>query len=158
MYVLLRKNSESLMLVAAALWLVSVALFIGSNTGFEMLSLSSGYSAAATDADRAMYLAAGQAMVSSYMGQGSSFVMGYLLAAVAGVLVGIGMLRSHAFARIAAWAVIVANVLGFGLFLPGIGIAVSIFSVLILIAWYLVVGWQLLRLPVAREGAFPCAG
>ena len=34
------------MLMAAAAWLVSVALFVGSDTGFEMLALSNAYAEA----------------------------------------------------------------------------------------------------------------
>jgi hypothetical protein len=147
LYVLLRRESESLMLVAAGLWLVSVALFIGSNTGFEMLSLSHGYAAAGNQAERAQYLAAGQTMLAAYMGQGSSFVMGYLLASVAGVLAGIAMVRNRVFSRLAAWAVIVANLVGLGLFIPVVGVPLSILSVLILIVWYLLIGWRLVRLP-----------
>lgn len=145
LYLLLRRASQSLMLIAAAGWLISVALFVGSNTGFEMLALSSGYADAGTAADRAAYLAAGQTMLSSYMEQGSSFVVGYILASVAGILVGIAMLRAATFPRTAGWAVLVANVLGFGLFVPGIGVLLSIVSVLILVAWYAVVGWVLVR-------------
>jgi hypothetical protein len=152
LYLLLRRSSESLMLTAAALWLVSVALFIASNTGFEMLSLSNGYAAATSETEQATYLAAGQAMIASYMEQGSAFVMGYLLASLAGLLVGIAMLRNRVFSRVAAWAVIVANVLGHGLFLPGIGVLLSIISVVVLIAWYLLIGWRLLRLPAASAG------
>jgi hypothetical protein len=153
LYLLLRRGSESLMLTAAALWLVSVALFIGSNTGFEMLKLSDGYAAATSDAGRAAYLAAGQAMVTAYMEQGTSFTVGYLLASVAGIFVGIGMLRSATFSRLAGYAVIVANVLGFGLFLPGIGLLLSLLSVAILIVWYLIIGWRLVRLPGAMQHA-----
>ena len=57
------------------------------------------------------------------------------------------MLRGTAFPRWAGWAAVVANVLGFGLFLPGIGVFLSIVSVAILIAWYAAIGWRLIRLP-----------
>jgi hypothetical protein len=147
MYIVLRYASQSLMLMAATMWLVSVALFVGANTGFEMLALSNGYAEATTAAEQATFLAAGQAMLSAYMEQGSSFVVGYILASVAGLLVGVAMLRSTVFPRLAGWAAIVANVLGFGLFLPGIGIALSIVSVFILIAWYAAIGWRFVRMP-----------
>jgi fatty acid desaturase len=66
------------------------------------------------------------------------------------VLVGydelLSLLRNRTFPRIAAWAAIVANLLGLALFAPGIGVLLSIVSVVILIAWYLLVGWRLLRL------------
>ncbi len=149
LYVVLHRASESLMLMAAAAWLVSVALFVGSNTGFEMLALSNAYTEAAP-ADRATFLAAGQAMLSSYMELGSSFVVGYTLASIAGILVGAAMLRSSAFPRFAAWAAIAANVLGLGLFLPSIGVLLSILSVVILILWYAAVGWRFVRLPASE--------
>jgi hypothetical protein len=148
LYLLLRPASPSLMAIAAIAWLVSVALFIGANTGFEMLGLAHRYTDAASEAQRGMYLAAGQAMLSAYMEQGSSFVVGYSLASVAGILVGIAMLRTALFPRIAGWAAIVANALGFGLFVPGIGVLLSILSVVILIAWYAGTAWGLLRLEV----------
>jgi hypothetical protein len=146
LYVVLRRSSSSLALMAMGMWFVSIALFVGANTGFEMLALSNGYAEAANEAERTTYLAAGQAMLTAYMEQGSSFVVGYVLASLAGILIGLAMLRSPVFPRIAAWAAVVANVLGFGLFLPAIGVVLSIVSVFILIAWYAAVGWRLLRL------------
>lgn len=92
------------------------------------------------------------------MEQGSSFVVGYVLASPAGISIGFAMLRSAAFPRIAAWASIVANALGFGLLLPGIGVLLSVVSVLILIAWCALVGWRLLRLPASEEGRMPDSG
>jgi hypothetical protein len=150
LYLLLRRGGESLMLTASAMWFVSIALFISANTGFEMLTLAARHADATTEAERAVFLATGEGMLATYMGQGTSFVMGYVLASIAGILIGIGMLRTRIFGR-AAWAVIVANVLGFGLFLPGIGILLSLVSVLILVVWYLAIGWRMVRLP-ADEG------
>jgi hypothetical protein len=63
------------------------------------------------------------------------------------------MLRSTVFPRFAAWAAIAASVLGLALFLPGVGVFLSIVSVVILIAWYAAVGWQLLRLPTTEEAS-----
>jgi hypothetical protein len=146
LYLLLRRQSESLMAIAAGLWLVSIALFIASNTGFEMLALSQGYTDAATDAQRAGYVGAGQAMLASYMEQGSAFLIGYFLASLAGVLAGVGMLRNWVFSRWAAYAVIGGNVLGLALFVPTVGVPLAIGSVFVLIAWYLLIGWRLLRL------------
>ena len=150
LYVMLRQRTESLMLIATAMWFVSIALFVGSNTGFEMLALANGYADAATAADRAAHLGAGQAMLSSYMELGSSFVVGYVLASLAGVLVGIAMLRADVFPRSAGWAALVANVLGFALFAPGIGVLLSIVSVLILVVWYGLIGTVLVRRPPAQ--------
>lgn len=147
LYMLLHRRSESLMLTGASLWFVSITLFIGANTGFEMLTLAARHADATDEAARAAYLATGEGMLAAYMGNGTSFVVGYLLASVAGILVGAAMLRTPIFHRAAAYAVIAANVLGFGLFLPGIGILLSLVSVVILGVWYAVIGWRLLRLP-----------
>ena len=153
LYLLLRRRSESLMLVASAMWFVSIALFIGANTGFEMLTLAGRHAEAATDVERAAFVASGEGLLAAYMGMGTSFVMGYTLASIAGILAGIAMLRTPLFGRLAAWAAIVANALGFALFLPGIGIFLSLVSVLILVAWYLGIGWRLLRLAGGTSAA-----
>jgi hypothetical protein len=133
------------MLVASAMWFASIVLFVSANTGFEMLTLSDAHGTAVSETQRAAYLAAGEGMLAAYMGQGTSFVMGYVLASIAGILVGVAMLRTQDFGRVAAYAAIVANVLGFGLFLPGIGILLSLVSVLILVVWFLLIGWHLFR-------------
>jgi hypothetical protein len=146
LYVLLRRGSQSIMAIAAAFWLVSVALFIGSNTGFEMLSLSQGYASATTDAQRATFLAAGQGMVASYMDMGSSFLLGYLLASLAGILAGFAILRSRVFNRWAAYSAIGGNVLGLGLFIPVVGVPMAILSVVVLIAWFAIIGRRLVQL------------
>src|SRR3712207_5863303 len=57
LYVALRRVNESLMAVAVVLGLVEVVAFIVARPAFEMLSLSEGYAAATTDAQRAMFLA-----------------------------------------------------------------------------------------------------
>jgi hypothetical protein len=146
LYVTLHRASESLMALAAVGWLMGAVLFIASNTAFEMLSLSNGYAAAATDAQRATYLAAGQGMLASYFDRGTAFTVGYILSSVAGVMVGVAMLRSAVFGRVAAWAVIGGSVLGFGLFVPGIGIVLALLSVLILWAWYALIARTLFHL------------
>ena len=146
LYRILHRTNESAMALALTGWLVGATLFIASNTAFEMLSLSNGYAAAGTDAARAPFLAAGEAMLATYWGQGTSFVFGYLLTSLAGVLVGVVMLRSHVFSRPAAYGALAGNILGLALFLPGIGIGLSLLSVVILWAWYLLVGLRLVRL------------
>ena len=94
LWVLLRRGNESLMTLAAPLWLAGGFLFIGSNTAFEMLSLARGYAAATTEAARAGYLAAGQGMLASYLDMGTGFVLGYVISSVGGLLAAVAMLRT----------------------------------------------------------------
>ena len=165
LYRLLHRSGESTMALALAGWLAGATLFVASNTAFQMLSLSDGYAAATSDAARASFLAAGEVMLATYWGQGTAFVFGYVLTAVAGVLVGAVMLRSRMFGRLAASGAIAGNLLSLALFLPGIGVGLSLLSVVILWVWYVLVGVRLARLagrPSARtvpaeHAAFPVA-
>ena len=85
-------------------------------------------------------------MLASYWDMGTSFVFGYVLSAVGGILLGAALVRAGALGRPAGWLLVVANVVGLGIFLPGVGIAVSLFSVLLLWVWYLRIGWSLVRM------------
>ena len=151
LWVVLRRTSESLMTLAVPLWLAGGFLFIGSNTAFEMLSLAHGYAAATTEAARAGYLAAGQGMLASYLDMGTGFVLGYVTSSVGGLLAGVAMLRTagwHAAGRV----LIAGTVLGLCIFLPVVGIGLSLLSVLVLVVWYALVAVRLGRLAAAGRG------
>jgi hypothetical protein len=144
LYVALRRASESWMAIALALGLVGVAAYFASNTAFNMLSLSDQYAAATTDGQRAMFLAAGQAMLAIY--NGTAFHVSYVIGAVAFLIIAVVMLRSNLFSRAAAYLGIAANVIALGLYVPTIGIYISIFSVLFLFIWYILIAQRLLQL------------
>jgi hypothetical protein len=145
LFLLVVRASPSATLLGAAAWLMGAILFLGSNTAFEMLALARGYSAA-VPADQPAYLAAGQGMLASYWDMGTSFVFGYVLSAVGGIVLGTALVRSGALGRSAGWLLAVANVVGLGIFLPGVGVAVSLFSVLLLWVWYVRTGWSFVRM------------
>jgi len=145
LFLLVYRAAASAALLGAAAWVMGAILFLGSNTGFEMLALARGY-AAAGPADQAAYIAAGHGMLASYWDMGTSFVFGYVLSAVGGILLGAALVRAGALGRAAGWLLVVANVVGLGIFLPSVGIAVSLFSVLLLWFWYLRVGWSFVRM------------
>ena len=145
LFLLVYRAAASATLLGAAAWLMGAVLFLGSNTGFEMLALARGYAASAP-ADQAAYIAAGHGMLASYWDMGTAFVFGYALSAVGGILLGAALVRAGALGRAAGWLLVVANVIGLGIFLPGVGIAVSLVSVLLLWVWYVRVGWSLVRM------------
>jgi hypothetical protein len=109
-----------------------------------MLSLSDQYTAATTDAQRATFLAAGQAMLAGW--QGTSFQVGYLLSSAAGILIPAVMLQGTIFGKPIAVLGILANAIGLGLYLPSIGIFLALFSVVFLELWYILLGHRLLQL------------
>ena len=149
LYVALRRASESLMAIATALGFVGIAAYFASNTAFNMLFLSEQYAAATTDAQRSMFLAAGQAMLAIY--QGTAFHVNYVLGALALLTISVVMLRSNVFSKVTAYAGILANVLVFGLYEPTIGIPLSIISVVFLEIWYILIARRLFQLRSASR-------
>ena len=109
-----------------------------------MLSLSSQYAAATTEAQRSLFVAAGQAMLAIY--QGTAFDMSYVLLAVAPLIISVVMLRSKSFGKVTACVGIVANVLELGSFVPVIGVFLSLVSVVGLLIWYILIARRLFLL------------
>jgi hypothetical protein len=144
LYVVLRRAHESAMTLAVAFGLVGIVLYLASNPAVQMAALSDQYAAATTDAQRAAARAAGEAMLG--MWQGSAFHAAYLLGSVAGIVVGFVLLRAGRFGRAAGWLAILANALGLGLYVPRVGVYISVFSVVFLEAWYLLVARHLGRI------------
>ena len=150
LYVALRHVSESFMAIGITLGLVSAVFFIASNPAFAMLSLSDQYAAAATDAQRAMFLAAGQATLATW--QGSGFQAGYFLGSIAPIIMSVVMLRSKLFSKATAYLGILSNVIALGLYVPKIGTYISIFSVVFLWMWYILVARRLFQLGNGDHG------
>ena len=152
LYVALRRINESFMAISIALGLTSAVLFIASNPAFAMLSLSDRYAAAGTDVQRAMFLAAGQALLELW--EGSAFQVSYLLGSIAPILISWVMLQSTIFGKGIAYLGILANVIALGLYVPVIGVYVSVFSVVFLWVWYLLLARRLFQLgQAAPSGA-----
>ncbi len=146
LYVALRQASESFMAIAIALGLVSAVLFIASNPAFAMLSLSDQFAAAGTEARRTMFLTAGQAVLVTW--QGSAFQASYLLGSLVPIIISVVMLqdRSRVFGKSTAYLGILANVIALGLYVPKVGVYISIFSVVFLWFWYILIARRLFQL------------
>jgi hypothetical protein len=144
LYIALRRVSPSFMTIATALGLIGIAVYFASNTAFEMLSLSNQYAVATTDAQRSLLVASGQAMLAIY--QGTAFEVSYVLLVVAPLIISVVMLRSNIFGKVTAAVGIVANVLAVGLFVPAVGIFLSLVSVVGLLIWYILIARRLFLL------------
>jgi hypothetical protein len=150
LYILLRRTNESVMAIATALGFLGIALFIASNPAFEMLSLSNRHAAATTDAERSVFLAAGQAMLA--MWEGTAFQTAYFLGSIVGLAIGVVMLQNGIFGKMTATMGILGNAVAFGYYLPGIGVYVAVFSVLFLEIWYILIARRLFRLGQSHPG------
>jgi diadenosine tetraphosphate (Ap4A) HIT family hydrolase len=144
LYVALRRTNESFMLIAAALGFVGIAALFASNPAVNMQSLSGQYAAAATDAQRAIFIAAGEAMLAGYTG--TAYHVAYLLGCAALVIISIVMLKGKRFSQTTASVGILAGVLAPGLYVPEYGIYFQLISALFLWVWYFLVGRQLFKL------------
>jgi hypothetical protein len=159
LYAALRKTNRRYMTIAAVLSFAGIVFHVISNTAFSMLSLSSQYASATTDAQRSTLLAAGQAVLTEgdpgaiYQGTGG-YVSLFLLAA-AGLISSAIMIRSRIFNRATAYAGIMASAFDLT-YILGLAFVsetdVSLFSAflmsgagLLLFVWHLLAGLELYK-------------
>jgi hypothetical protein len=154
LYVALHRSSEAAMAVATVLFFLGVADFFATNTAFPVLALSQQYAAATTEADRAMALAAGQAMFTIF--NENAFLVSYVIISAAWLMMSAAMLRSWTFSRVTAWTGILAGASGIlavvlehvypSQLLLSIAIAFYFAALVFLFVWVLLTGWRLYRL------------
>jgi len=144
LYVILRRASESFMLLATTLSMVAITTYLASNTNFSMLSLSGQYGAGPADAERSLLVAAGVAMMAIYTG--TAFRVSYILGSIAMIIVAAVMLRSNIFSRFIAWVGILASVIGLGLYVPKIGLYLAFLSVPFIAVWDVLIARRLFQL------------
>ena len=147
----LKQTSRSWTILAAAFGFAGITVYFASNQAFSMLSLSNQYAAEATDAQRTLFLAAGQAALAihqnaSYAGKG--IYLSFLLVSMAGLIISAIMLQSRVFSKSTAATGILAN--GFGLsyyivlaFAPALVFIPLSISAVFLLIWYLQVSRRL---------------
>ncbi len=143
-YAALRHANPSLMAIYVALGLVGAAAFMASRPAFEMLSLSHGYAAATTDAQRAAFLAAGESTFAVF--KGTSFWVSYILGSIGGLVLSIVILRSAVFSKATGYLRLASSVLDFGIFVPTVGLFIALLSVFCLLGFNILVALRLLQL------------
>jgi len=155
LYGALRRTNKSAMIVATTFGLMGIAVYFASNQAFAMLNLSKHYAAAATDAQRAIFLAAGEALLAinnpGIIYQGGGIYISLLLVLLSGLIISIVMLRSPVFGKWAAYAGILANGFGLGYFValvfaPAIFWLPPTLSAPFRMIWYILIAIGLFRL------------
>jgi hypothetical protein len=149
LYLSLRRVHESLMLIATAFSAVSIVCFLIATPALNMLYLSQQYASASTAAERDQLLGAGQAALSSWLG--TPYQVGYLLGSIDMILISVVMLRSKIFNKFAAYMGILAGAVGFGAYVPKVGVFISILSVVGMQIWYVMIALVLLRLSKSHQ-------
>lgn len=144
LYLSLRHVNQSFTALYMVLGVIGVMAFITARPALEMLSLSNGYAAATTDAQRAIFLAAGESKLATF--DGMAFHVSYLLGSLSGLIISLVMLQTNIFSRATAYVRIASSVCDLGLYLPTIGIFISILSVLFLFVWNILIARRLFQL------------
>jgi hypothetical protein len=119
-----------------------------------MLYLSDQYAAATTDAQRAGFLAAGEALWANY--SGTAFGLFFVLSGIADLIIAVVMLRGGRFGMFTAWVGIVLGVMLLVPPLPPFGTIPLVFSYVAIIPslmWNLLVARGLLRIAAGKDGA-----
>jgi hypothetical protein len=115
-----------------------------------MLTLSDRYTAATTDAQRATFLAAGQALITNW--SGTAFVVGYLLGGIAVLITSAVMLRSGIFSKFIAYTGLVMGAL---MLIPAsagtVGLLLSLVSLAPTVIWLILVARRLFQLAAPQE-------
>jgi hypothetical protein len=153
LYVVLRPISRSVMTVAAALSFLSIAMYVAINPAIQMLGLSNQFALATSDADRLTVLAAGQGVLAAW--EGTAFHVAYNVGQIAGILIGLIMLRSRHFGKVVPYILIVGNALGFAFYIPTVGLAISAFAGVVLWLWYILIIPKFFRLARSADGLRP---
>jgi hypothetical protein len=160
----LRRANKSAMAIATAFGFAGIVVYFASNQAFSMLSLSDQYAAATTDAQRSMFLAAGEALLAinnpGAIYQGTGIYVSLFLVLLAGLIISIDMLRSSVFSKATAYVGILANAFGLGYFValafvPALYALPPIISAPFRVIWYVLIALGLFRLGSGKlnEGA-----
>jgi hypothetical protein len=144
LYVLLREVDEGWALVALVLGLVGLVCLVPARPIPEMFALSDQYAAAITEAERATYLVAAKSMLTHF--HGMAFQVHYILGSASLLVSSFLMLRSPTYSRATAYVGLVTNVVVFGLYVPVVGVYISMLSVVGYLVWYIMIARRLFQL------------
>jgi hypothetical protein len=143
LYFAVRKTDPALAVLFIALSMLSTVAVFTARPAFEMLYLSGQYAAASAEAQRSALLAAGQSMLAVW--HGTAYWVCYFLGSINGLILSFVMLKGKLFGKATPCVRILSSVLDFMLFIPAIGLFLSIGSALALMVYNILVGRKLLQ-------------
>jgi hypothetical protein len=159
LYTAHRKVNKAFGALAMIISFIGVAGFFATNRAFSMLELSGQYAQATTDAQRSMFAAAGQAMLSVGRSHSLGTFISFFLGELAGILMSVVMLRGKIFSKATA----LTGIIGFTLllifevctsFIPVLNEVAMIFAMgggLLNITWLILLGRRLFQLVRKEE-------
>lgn len=156
LYAALRRINPAIALLSTALAFVGVTLLLATPTALSMVRLSDKYTAATSDAMRAQFQAAGEAIMAADIRHGTGAIMGGVLLQCGAVLICCVMLRGGVFSKATAWLGIAMHSLDLahivlGLFVPVAGVVLMAIAGPLYPIWLFLVGRKLLKLAAGRN-------
>lgn len=154
LYAAHRKANQPFAALAMILSYIGITIFYSTNKALPMLELSHQYATAATQGQKAMIEAAGQALLSAGQGHAPGTFLAFFFSEIAGMLMALVLLRGKVFSRLAA----LAGLIGYSLllvyevcssFIPSAHEAVLLIAILgglLNMTWYILVARRLFQL------------
>ena len=158
LYAALHRINPVYSALATVFTLMAVVGTFATESTFSLMRLSEQFAAAGTEAERSIFLAAGEAVIASDMWHSSGAYMGGILLQGSGVMISLIMLKSKDFSKVTAYTGLLGN--GFDLiqhilhpFAPSVSGFISAFMGLFYFVWYPMLTRDFFRLArQMREG------
>lgn len=144
LYVSLKNVNESYALIAFVLALIGVATIIPARPLQEMVILSEKYARAKTEIERNIYLASGETYLALF--DGTAWLVQTVLLMLSGLINALLMLKSKMFSKTTAWIGIIAAALGFGFFIPKIGVGFLFINTILTIPFYILIALVFIKI------------
>jgi hypothetical protein len=151
LYMALRRVSPVYTAFATLFTLIAVTICFASESTFALLKLGDLYMSAASEAQRAQFLAAAEAVIASDMWNSSGAYMSGILLQGGGVIISLVMLRSKDFSKVTAYSGLLGN--AFDLtqhvlhpFAPSISATIMMFMGPFYLVWFPMLARDLFRL------------
>lgn len=140
--------------LAMVLSSVGTAIYLSNNAAFPMLTLSTKYASAATDTERALLAAAGEAILAHGEDFTPGVFMGFLFGELAIIVISFVMLQGGVFSKAAAYAGMLGGVsltifTVWSTFVPvlfNVSMLLAMIGGLASIAWYILTAYRLFQL------------
>lgn len=149
-YAALQRVNASYALIALVFGLMGVVLWLTARPVVEMAHLSDQYTAATTDVARRQYLAAGEAFYALF--DGTAWMVSQFFIGISGMISSLLMVRSRAFSKATAYTGIGLSIVGFGFWIPAVGVVLSLLGTMGGVIWYGLMARDFFRLAWRRQG------
>jgi hypothetical protein len=152
----LRETNRVLAGFSTGLIFAAVAVSFATHPGFSIIHLSDKYAAARDAAERTQFLTAGEVVINTGWWESTGGIMAGIFLQGGMVLLSIIMLQNRRFMKATAITGILSNGLDWlhvlvGIFLPGVGTVILAGGGVFYLAWFPLLGWDLIGLGRKQE-------